>query len=130
MTYEFNLNEVLGEIGAAAYEAATLERVDRTQVNKLIEILETTKSTDETLIFLARQVARGYWGRRGMSSSARRLFNLLRGRELEEARVILGLFKWIYEAVAESRPRYYRPPKTPSKDYTYGLLEKCIYRGG
>ena len=130
MTYELNLDEILGEIGAAAYEAAALERVEMAQINKLIEILEVTKSIDETLIFLARQVARGYWGRRGMSSSAHRLFNLLKGRELEEAKVILGLFKWIYEAVDRSKPRHYRPPRTPSKDYTYELLRKCIYRGG
>ena len=88
--------QVLDELALAAYAAVVSDGVDRSQVNKLIEVLESTRNTDYLLAYIARQVGRGMWGRSYHSAS--KLYELLKGKSVEEARTILGLFKWLYEA--------------------------------
>jgi len=93
----------LNEIALAAYYALVSDRVERSQVNKLIEVLESTRSVEYLLAHIARQVGRGIWGG-GRHLGASRLFSVLRGRDFREARTILGIFKWLYEA-GERRQR-------------------------
>jgi len=108
----------LDMIAAAAFEA-TREGVRSSQVNKLLEMLESLGDVDRLLVFLAYQVAKGQWGR-GMS--ARRLYNILKDyKSVEKAREILTLFKWLYEACSHRRPRVRPPPPEPS-----GFLEELL----
>ncbi len=90
--------KVLDEIAMAAHLALVNDGVERSQVNKLIEVLESTHNVDYLLAHIARQVGRGIWGRSKSHYSASKLFSLLKGRNVEEARTILGMFKWLYEA--------------------------------
>lgn len=77
---------------------ACVERVDRTQVNKLLEVLESTGSVDYIIAFIARQYGRRMIGR----NASRGLIELLSDQsirgDLGKAREALGLFKWLYEA--------------------------------
>ena len=118
------------DLAAASYYAVT-EGVDASQVNKLLEVLESTKSVKSLLLFLVRQVSRRGWGR---GTSARYLFQVLRDLEgkksIEDVRRILGLFKWLYEAGRE-RGRYFprMDPGMPAKEgFFYEYLERCLSR--
>jgi len=116
---------LLDQIAQAAYYAGIEEKrrgappqvkVPPTQVNKLLEILETTKSIELTIAFLGRQLRRGAWKDK---NSAKILFNILNqvrtqvsdpDEALRIAREVLGVFKWLYEA----HPRRAHPSKTPT----------------
>ncbi|HIQ03294.1 MAG TPA: hypothetical protein EYH40_02615 [Desulfurococcales archaeon] len=89
--------ELLDKIARAACWAC-VERVDKAQVSKLLEVLESTGSVDYVIAFIARQYGRGYI-RRNVS---RELIELLSDKsirsDLNKAREALGLFRWLYEA--------------------------------
>jgi len=85
---------LLDEIAFAAALSVTT-RLDKSQVNKLLEILEASQDLNVVCAFLARQVARREWPR----SSAVRVFKILNSvNTLQEARIALGIFKWLFEA--------------------------------
>ena len=98
--------EVLDELALAALQARQ-EGVERSQVNKLIEYLESTDSFT-LILFLVRQVARGQWSRAGRHAySAARLVKVIRrliekvsseNERKEVLRKVLGYFKWFYES--------------------------------
>ncbi len=93
----------LDEIALASLEAR-LEGVEETQVNRLIELLESSKSIDLVKVFIARQVGRRQWSRYATSSSAARLYEILsKCTSIDEARKALGYFKWFYEAGRDIR---------------------------
>ena len=50
----------IDDLALAAYYAC-IEGVDVRQVNKLLEVLESTKDIKTLLLFLVRQVGRGSW---------------------------------------------------------------------
>lgn len=94
----------LDEIALAALQARS-ENVERAQVSKLIEYLEATDSFT-LVMYLTRQVARGFWGSGGRSLSAARLFKVIKivldnvqdeSKRKEVLRKVLGYFKWFYE---------------------------------
>lgn len=106
------IDRYINEIACAALHA-TYEGVESSQVNKLIEYLETT-DTLTLAVYLSRQVARGYWGGRREdirtekkgSLSASKLISIIssitrdikdEGKRKEVLRKILGYFKWFYE---------------------------------
>jgi len=103
-------------------------RVDKSQVNKLIEFLNQTSDIELTLIFLARQVARGEWD----PVSAKLLSEAIKetikdvstNYATNYARKILGIFKWFYE-IAEVVPEADR--RSLSKETTIdGMFEKLL----
>lgn len=87
--------ELLDKIAKAACWACA-ERVDKSQVNKLLEVLESTGRIDYVMIFIARQCGRGEIKR----NTSRELVGMLSdlGNDINKAREALGLFKWLYEA--------------------------------
>ena len=114
----------LDEIAAAAYEAAYFDRVKAAQVNGLLEALESLGDVDLLLGFLARQVARRAWGR-GVSAS--RLYDVLRGRSVGEARRILGVFRWLFEVASNRRIRT-RPSRPAQSGYYAIFLKEALGR--
>ena len=105
----------LDKLARAAYLAAS-GGVPPAQVNRLIEVLETTKSVELTVTFLARQLRRGAWrdanSARILKDALLRIKDEAKGAEdeLRRARELLGVFKWLYEAYPRRRRR--EPPKT------------------
>jgi len=85
------------------------EQVDRSQINKLIEVLNAY-DVDTLLVYMARQVAREEIGR----CTARHLMHVIESITREspadlkgEVRKALGYFKWFFEvfdAFAKIRP--------------------------
>ena len=75
---------------------ARRERVDRSQVNKLLEVLESTRNVNYVIAFIARQKGRGQIGR----NTSKELINVLNtiGNNVDLAREALGIFKWLFEA--------------------------------
>jgi len=119
----------LDEIAAAAIEAAIYDRVEAAQISKLMELLESLKDIGLLTIFLARQVAREFWGKRGRAYSARRLANLLQDKSISEARVLLGTFRWLYEIVRAFRPRMddvFRPGSPAPQNLFNTLMGRCL----
>ena len=113
----------LDELAAAAYEARTVDRVQRAQVNKLLEMLESLHDVNLLLVFLARQVNRREWGR----NSASRLYKVLRGKNVDEARRILGVFRWLYESVDPRRVSCLGRVATPApKGFFEKFMEVCL----
>ena len=111
----------LDAIAAAAFEASN-EKVESSQVNKLLEMLESLKDINRLLAFLAYQVARKQWGRK----SARRLYYILKEcKDIEKAREALTLFKWLYEACSRRKPRV-RPPSLEPKGFFEELLRNVF----
>ena len=85
---------LLDEIAFVA-SLSVVRKLDKSQVNKLLEVLEASQDLDIVCTFLARQVARKEWPK----ESAARLFKILSGiNTLEGARIALGIFKWLFEA--------------------------------
>ena len=112
----------LDEIAAAAYEAVIIDKVRSAQVSRLLEVLEESQSVDIVLAFLAKQVSRNYWG----PKSAQRLFNILRDVEdVDKARKILGLFKWLFEAGERARGRL-PSPQRDLKGYFLMYVKGCL----
>lgn len=98
-------NQDLDELALTAL-VARWERVEKSQIGKLLEYLE---ATDEftLLAYLVRQAARGAWSRRRPSPSASRLFRILRDlaqrfndevTRRDALRRALGYLKWFYES--------------------------------
>jgi len=122
----------LDEIAAAACEAV-VGGVDRTQVSRLLEVLEGSKNVNVVLAFLAKQVGRGYWKDH---KSASRLFDILKNRDLEAARKILGIFKWLYEAGGErdrkreekkkEKLRKLEPSRPAKRGFYYDYVNACL----
>jgi len=120
----------LDEIAAAACEAV-IGKVDRTQVSRLLEVLEGAKDVNVVLAFLAKQTGRGQWNRR----AATRLFKILReSRDIEEARAILGIFRWLYEAAGKDKDRgrkiaalqKLRLSDPAPKNFYYNYIYTCL----
>ncbi len=88
----------LDELALAAYAAIVFDNVERAQVNRLIEILESLRDVNYLLAYMARQVGRGVWSRSHRYFSASKLYSILKGKDINTAREILGIFKWLYEA--------------------------------
>ncbi|MDJ0268940.1 MAG: hypothetical protein NXY59_00020 [Aigarchaeota archaeon] len=94
------LNKVLLNYAARIGVAAKLERVDRSQLEKLITSLDYVGGQEESLLvtsaFAMRQAARNELGR----TTAQ-----LVGEALEkcngkaQARAVLGLAKWVFESI-------------------------------
>jgi len=95
---------LLDEIAFAA-ALSVIGKLDRAQVNKLIEVLEITRDLDIVVAFLARQAARGEWPREAASRVYRILNNV---SNVDEARLILGLYKWLFEAGSGLREKSYQ----------------------
>lgn len=90
---------LLDEIAKAACWACQ-EKVDKSQVNKLLEVLESTGSIDYVMVFIARQHGR----REIRRNTSRTLINILsRLGSINESREALGIFKWLYEACTGRR---------------------------
>jgi len=96
-----SVQKYLDEIALSAIIARN-EGVDKTQVSKLIEMLESVDSYTLQL-HIVRQIARGEWSK----SSGARLVNLIekiRNELKNEVNVkkalhqVLGYFKWFYES--------------------------------
>ena len=99
--------------------------VKPTQINLLLETLEGAKNINVVIAFLARQVGRNVWDVR----SASRLFNVLSGmRDIEDARKVLGIFKWLFEAGEKKRDNLRRlQPGTPAKKgFYYEFIKACL----
>jgi len=102
----------LDEVALASLEAI-LEEVDKSQVDRLIEIYEVEKEKVLIMAFIARQVGRGHWGkprsyltsigRNKISCSAARLYKVLSQCRNDEVKIALGFFKWFYEAGKDRR---------------------------
>ncbi|MDW8063991.1 MAG: hypothetical protein RMI43_07455, partial [Candidatus Caldarchaeum sp.] len=80
------------------------ENVDPSQVNKLLEILESTPETEEAITLVAlhawRQVKRGYFGRTAARELTKALQELKKTtKRKEEFRKLLATSKWVYEAL-------------------------------
>ena len=99
---------------------AKVENVDRAQVNKLLEVLESTKNVLYVTIFIAKQRARGEIGRYTARTLSEILLSL--GENVEEAREALGLFKWLFEAAADRRRPPMRCDTVTLKDYLSWVL--------
>ena len=95
------VQEPLHQIAIAAL-AAVQEKVDRSQVNKLLEVLNAY-DIETLIVFMARQVARGEFGKcaaqylisiiEAVASEARK-----RNADVKaEVRKALGYFKWFFE---------------------------------
>jgi len=111
----------LDEIAAAACEAVK-EGVRSAQVSRLLEVLEDTNNVNIVLAFLAKQVGRGPWKPR----AAQRLFNILKDIEnIDTARKILGLFKWLFEAGEKAKNRLSWPPGN-IKGYFLTYINSCL----
>lgn len=87
--------KLLSQIAIAALTAKS-ERVDKAQVNKLLEVLNS-HDIDTLLVYIARQVSRGEIGK----CTGRYLVEILSRYKLsvEEARMVLGYFKWLFESL-------------------------------
>lgn len=100
------VQKYLDEIALSAVIARS-ERVDKTQVSKLMEMVESVDSYTLQL-YIVRQIARGEWSK----NSGTRLVNLLERirTELKDEenikkalRQVLGYFKWFYESFDVNR---------------------------
>ena len=121
------LNEILDELAAAAYEAVRVDELSPAQVNKMLEVYESTRDVNLLLAFMARQAARRAWGR---GTSARRLYGVLRGMvgsaKVEDVRRVLGIFKWLFEAgKGRGLPRM-DPGQPARKGFFSEYLEACL----
>lgn len=121
------LNEVLDELAAAAYDAVVRDGLPPAQVNKMLEVFESTRDVSLLLAFMARQTARGEWGR---GVSAKRLYGVLKGMmdgaSVEDVRRVLGVFKWLFEAGRRrSLPRM-DPGQPARKGFFLEYLEACL----
>lgn len=94
------------DIAAKAAATARQERVDRAQVERLLEILELEESDEAaiavTQAFILRQAfaARAEFGRRTAVILRDGLTKL---KTKAKARKLLGLFKWMYDALDRAR---------------------------
>ena len=128
MTWGFRMSSydrIWDELAAAAFEAIRVDRLSPTQVNKLLEVYESTGRDLNTLLaFVARQVGRGQWGR---GTSARRLYEILRSVKADDIRKVLGVFKWLFEACHRKRfPPNMRPGRPAEKGFFLKYLEACM----
>jgi len=109
----------LDEIALAALEAK-LEGVEASQVNKLIELLESSKDVSLVKVFIARQAGRKQWSKSSNFRSATRLWKILSGcRDIDEAKKVLGMFKWFYEAGSRASQRVLDNLKRQFRNYVF-----------
>ncbi|MEL9941058.1 MAG: hypothetical protein QXH86_08580 [Ignisphaera sp.] len=92
---------ILDELALAALLARVNGVVESSQVNKLVEYLESTDSFT-LLLFLVRQTARNRWDPVSAARLYKILNRLIAGTSSEEERKdklrrALGYFKWFYE---------------------------------
>jgi hypothetical protein len=106
ITVQKSFSHFLSQLALTAL-TARYERVDRSQINKLIEVLNAY-DVDTLLVYMARQVARGEIGR----CTARHLMHVIESITREspadlkgEVRKALGYFKWFFEVFDSMRPR-------------------------
>ncbi|PSN81717.1 hypothetical protein B9Q01_10560 [Candidatus Marsarchaeota G1 archaeon OSP_D] len=78
---------------------ARVSRLDKSQVNNLLEMLYSTNNPELLLIYLARQAGRNEIDK----DVARELYEILNNKNLNEAVQILGIFKWLFEAGERTR---------------------------
>jgi hypothetical protein len=89
---------------------ARYERIDKSQINKLLEILNAY-DVDTLLVYMARQVARGEIGRCTARHLMHVIENIMRESPADlkgEVRKALGYFKWffeVFEALDKTRHR-------------------------
>jgi DNA-directed RNA polymerase subunit F len=100
---------LLHQIAIAALTAVQ-EKVDRSQVNKLLEVLNAY-DIDTLVVFMARQVAREEFGRctsRHLVSIIETIVSEVKKHNIDvkvEVRKVLGYFKWFYEIFSELRSK-------------------------
>lgn len=101
-----DFSKYFNEIAIAAIHAR-LEGVENSQVNRLIEYLDST-DIHTIILYLARQVQRGVWTETRPCLSAPKLIKIIDsiGEKIKEedkrkevVRKILGYFKWFYEVL-------------------------------
>jgi len=87
------------------------ERVKSSQVNKLLEIFESEKDARMAIsilsIYIAKQEKRGYLKRGSATEIINTLSKTLSNKRVskDEVRKILGISKWVYEALGEDKGR-------------------------
>lgn len=97
--------------GARLAALAKIGDVKLTQINQLIEVINSLGDSRESLLYLAAFVSRQV-GRRAIPSDfGRELKNALleyyrMGLGRDEARRLLGIIKWVYEALQKARVNY------------------------
>jgi|GEM_PF-2647323 len=96
-------SQLLSQLAIAAITAKH-EGVDKSQVNKLLEILNAY-DIDTLLVFIARQVAREEIGRctsRHLITIIENIIQSSSGKDIKnEVRRALGYFKWFFETFSE-----------------------------
>jgi len=108
-----NEQEILN-LGAKIGHALHIDNVKLAQVNKLLEILESEKDPKTAITILIlyafRQKSRkpgeaSYIGPRAVQEISNAMLGLLNQnpKNKDEARKILGVAKWVYEALKEYR---------------------------
>jgi len=103
-----NEQEILN-LGAKIGLALHTDSVKPAQVNKLLEILESEKDVKTAIIlltiFVQRQKSRGYLRDRSAREITNAMLNLINSNpdSKDEARKILGIAKWIHEALEKHR---------------------------
>ena len=122
---------LLDEIAFAALQSV-IGDLDTSQANKLLEILETTRSLNITLAFLARQVARRVWPLQAASRVAKVLQHSYVEGDVAKARYVTGLYKWLFEAgkgmrnaISDLMYKYRRTTAAPKgffREYISALL--------
>jgi hypothetical protein len=101
--------DLLHQIAIAALTAVQ-EHVDKSQVNKLLEVLNAY-DVETLVVFMSRQVAREEFGKcvaRHLVSIIETIVTEAKKRNLntkDEVRRALGYFKWLYETFRELKSR-------------------------
>ncbi|MCD6208869.1 MAG: hypothetical protein J7J67_01595 [Thermoproteales archaeon] len=94
--------------GARLAVLARMGRVEVSQINQLIEVINSLGASRESLLYLAAFVSRQASRRAISRDFGRELKNLLlqyynSGLGRDEARRLLGIVKWLYEALSGVR---------------------------
>jgi len=99
------VKKYLDEVALSALIARN-EKVDKAQVSKLVEMVETVDSLTLQL-YIARQVARGEWSRNSGVRIINVIENVRNSLKDEESvkqalRKLIGYFKWFYDSLEAS----------------------------
>ena len=112
------------EYAATAAVNARSERVDRTQISKLMEVFESRPSREGIEIlkmFILRQVQRGEI----KSRTAKTLIEALsKIDDPQLVREFLTYFRWIFEALEKCGPNL--PRSTKYEDVIHHIVSVCL----
>jgi len=108
---ELSLSEMLDIASKIAYSAKMSGKDYKSQINRILEVLEVTSDERElkapvltTIAFVIRQMGRNEIDNKTGALIKDALFKLIdTDKPKDHARKLLGLFKWLYESIEKRR---------------------------